>query len=144
VPLAVAGFNFGDFKEKRIENPKTKYVIEGYATTELPDYMRSVRDIGGMAPSRLLEHGMAEAQASIIIFEDFFGKAPYGRIAVTQQPEVSFGQSWPTLVYLPIIAFFDSTQRWQMMGSVNNKLTEFIEEVTPHEVAHQWWGHMVW
>jgi aminopeptidase N len=54
-----------------------------------------------------------------------------------------FGQSWPTLVYLPIIAFFDSTQRWQMMGGVDRKLTEFIEEVTAHEVAHQWWGHMV-
>jgi aminopeptidase N len=29
------------------------------------------------------------------------------------------------------------------MGSINRGLTEFIQEVTAHEVAHQWWGHMV-
>jgi aminopeptidase N len=26
---------------------------------------------------------------------------------------------------------------------MNNSLTNFIQEVTPHEVAHQWWGHIV-
>ena len=55
---------------------------------------------------------------------------------------MNFGQSWPSLVYLPIISFFDSTQRWQMFGT-NSGLTDFIQEVTSHEVAHQWWGHIV-
>jgi aminopeptidase N len=26
---------------------------------------------------------------------------------------------------------------------MNNRITEFIQEVTPHEVSHQWWGHAV-
>jgi aminopeptidase N len=30
-----------------------------------------------------------------------------------------------------------------MMGGINNRLAEFIQEVTPHEVSHQWWGHIV-
>ena len=30
-----------------------------------------------------------------------------------------------------------------MMGAESFKFTEFIDEVTPHEIAHQWWGHMV-
>jgi aminopeptidase N len=68
---------------------------------------------------------------------------PYGRIALTQQPEFSFGQSWPTLVYLPVSAFLDSTQRWALLGGNAFRFADFIQEVTPHEVAHQWWGHMV-
>jgi len=37
----------------------------------------------------------------------------------------------------------DSTQRWMLFGRINDKFTGFVQEVTPHEVAHQWWGHAV-
>jgi aminopeptidase N len=47
------------------------------------------------------------------------------------------------LVYLPISAYIDSTQRYMLFGEINNRLTAFVDEVTPHEVAHQWWGHAV-
>ena len=40
-------------------------------------------------------------------------------------------------------AFLDGTQRWQLMGGVQTGLTHFVDEVIPHEVSHQWWGHMV-
>jgi aminopeptidase N len=30
-----------------------------------------------------------------------------------------------------------------MFGRIDNKFTGFLQEVTPHEVAHQWWGHAV-
>lgn len=144
VPLAVAGFNYGDFKKKAIIDEATKYGIEGYATSELPAYLRGAGNaIGGMTPTRLTENAIVEAQNSMRIFTHWFGEAPYGRIAITQQPQFSFGQSWPTLVYLPIISFFDSTQRWMLMGRLSSRLTEFIREVTPHEVSHQWWGHIV-
>ncbi|HJZ67818.1 MAG TPA: carboxypeptidase regulatory-like domain-containing protein [Blastocatellia bacterium] len=144
VPLAVAGFNYGLFKKKEIADADTKYQIEGYATSDLPDYMRAARDVvGGLTPSRLNENAMVDAQNSMRVFTRFFGEAPYGRIAITQQPQFNFGQSWPTLVYLPISAYLDSTQRWMLLGRISSRLTEFIQEVTPHEVAHQWWGHIV-
>ncbi|HEU4390836.1 MAG TPA: carboxypeptidase regulatory-like domain-containing protein [Blastocatellia bacterium] len=143
IPLAVAGFNFGIYKKKSVTDPETKYQIDGYATTELPGYLRGADHFGSLTPSALTEKALVEAENSIRIYEKFFGEAPYGRIAITQQPEFNFGQSWPTLVYLPIVAFFDSTQRYMLMGGINTSLTEFIQEVTPHEVAHQWWGHMV-
>ncbi len=144
VPLAVAGFNYGLFKKKEIADADTKYQIEGYATSDLPDYMRRAGDvIGGMTPSRLNENAMVDAQNSMRVFTRWFGEAPYGRIAITQQPQFNFGQSWPTLVYLPISAYLDSTQRWMLMGRISSRLTEFIQEVTPHEVSHQWWGHIV-
>lgn len=43
----------------------------------------------------------------------------------------------------PILSFFDATQRWRLTGSINSGLNDFIQEVTPHEVAHQWRGHIV-
>ncbi|MEN3335704.1 MAG: hypothetical protein V7641_5069 [Blastocatellia bacterium] len=144
VPLAVAGFNYGDFKKKAVIDEATKYGIEGYATSELPYYLKNAGNaIGGMTPTRLTDNAMVEAQNSIRLFTHWFGDAPYGRIAITQQPQFNFGQSWPTLVYLPIVSFFDSTQRWMLMGRLSSRLTEFIQEVTPHEVSHQWWGHIV-
>jgi len=142
-PLAVAGFNYGVFKKKEVADSETKYQIEGYATTELPDYLRQFQDIGGMTPSSLTANAIVDAQNSMRLFTHWFGEIPYGRIAITQQPQAFFGQSWPTLVYLPIIAFFDSTQRWRMMNQISTGLNEFIAEVTPHEVSHQWWGHIV-
>ena len=102
IPLAVAGFNYGDFKKKTVTDDKTNYQIEGYATTNLPDYLRNAESIGGMAPSRLMDKTMAEAQLSIRIFNHWFTPAPYGRVAITQQPDFNFGQSWPSLVYLPL------------------------------------------
>ncbi|MFN0122430.1 MAG: carboxypeptidase regulatory-like domain-containing protein, partial [Blastocatellia bacterium] len=143
IPLAVAGFNYGTFKKKEISDDQSKYMIEGYATSELPGYMRNAESIGGMSPVRMAEKVMVEAQNSIRIFNHWFGPAPYGRIAITQQPQFNFGQSWPTLVYLPISAFFDATQRWQLLGGINSGFSDFIQEVTSHEVAHQWWGHIV-
>jgi hypothetical protein len=143
VPLAVAGFNYGRFKKKEATDEATKYQIESYATSDLPDYLRGAESIGGMSPVRLAEKVMVEAQNSMRIFTNWFGEAPYGRIAITQQPQFSFGQSWPTLVYLPISAFLDSTQRWRLLGGINSGFSDFIQEVTPHEVAHQWWGHIV-
>jgi len=145
VPLAVAGFNYGLFKKKQIDDPDTKYQIEGYATVDLPGYMRGAaeRAGGAMTPASLNQNAMVDAQNAMRIFTHWFGEAPYGRIAITQQPQFNFGQSWPTLVYLPISAYLDSTQRYMLLGGINSRFTEFIQEVTPHEVAHQWWGHIV-
>ena len=43
------------------------------------------------------------------------------------------------LVYLPL-----SPTRIPPGGCFgSNKFTCFVQEVTPHEVAHQWWGHAV-
>jgi aminopeptidase N len=96
-----------------------------------------------MSPASLAASTLVDAENSIRCFRAWFGDVPYGRIAITQQPEFNFGQSWPSLVYLPLFAFLDSTQRYMILGANTFKFTEFIDEVTPHEIAHQWWGHLV-
>ena len=155
IPLAVAGFNYGRFKKQKLEVEGSGYAIEGYAASKVPDALKTPDPLpvfgerreglptGNMKPSRLIKKVMAEAQASIQLFSHWFGELPYGRIALTQQPEFGFGQSWPTLVYLPVSAFLDSTQRWALLGGGAFEFAEFVQEVTPHEVAHQWWGHIV-
>lgn len=145
-PVAVAGFNYGNFKKRAAEDPQTKIAIEGYANTETPDYLKGVESLGTMGsltPSRLMDGTLVEAQNALRLYTAIFGPDVYGRIAITQQPEFSFGQSWPTLVYLPISAYLDSNQRHQLMGANDQLLGEFVDEVTAHEVSHQWWGHMV-
>jgi hypothetical protein len=145
VPLAVAGFNFGEFKSKQVRLESPGYDITGWAATEAPDYLHIAKDgpaMGAMKPARLLDRALAETGASLRLFSEWFGAPPYQRIAITQQPDFNFGQSWPGLVYLPMMAFLDATQRFQLMG-INSAVTNFVDEVTAHEVGHQWWGHMV-
>ncbi len=158
VPLPVAGFNFGEYKKKQVDDESTKYSVEGYATAEVPDFLRDrsadlplMADIHTPAqvqsqllvPSALNEKAIAEARASIQVFSYYFGALPYGRIAITQQPAMNFGQSWPTLVYLPLVAYLDGTQRLHLFGKIDSRLNEFVDEVNSHEVSHQWWGHLV-
>jgi len=142
-PHGVAGFNAGMYKAKSMDDAKTGTHIEGYATTQLPDYLHGAEGTEAIAPSSLLASAMSQAQASMQIFTHYFGPLPYKRLAITQQPQFSFGQSWPELVYLPLAAFLDSTTRYQVMGGISQRLTAFVDEVTSHEVSHQWWGHMV-
>jgi aminopeptidase N len=48
------------------------------------------------------------------------------------------------LVYLPICGFFDDTQKHYLgLGGENLNKHMYWDVVTPHEVAHQWWGHTV-
>ena len=61
---------------------------------------------------------LAEARNSSRIFNAYFGKLPYSRIAMTQQPAGFFGQAWPTLIYMPYTAFLDQTQRMDLFNSV--------------------------
>ena len=162
-PLAVAGFNFGDFKKKSRMDDSIKYAIDIYANSELPDFLKSATDNtmaetimgahGGLdtttqtvsvTPSSMAENVLVDAGNAMRLYTQWFGPAPFGRLAVTQQPAFDFGQSWPGLVYLPVSAFLDPTTRWRILGrNTFHFSSEFVNVVTAHELAHQWWGHTV-
>jgi len=145
VPVAVAGFNYGKYVKMDLPDPITHYEISGYFLRDLPDSLRRFENgpLGGMSPSSMTKYALDQARAQMQLCTMYFGKAPYDNIYITEQPNFSFGQSWPNLVYLPISAYIDSTQRWMLFGQINAKFTGFVQEVTPHEVAHQWFGHNV-
>jgi hypothetical protein len=143
IPVAVAGFNYGEYKQSDIEDHITGYRISGYYLTELPDNLRHYPALQSLAPHSMTEYALEQTRAQLQLCTHYFGKIPYDDIHVTEQPDFNFGQSWPNLIYLPISAYTDSTQRWMLFGNIDSKFTGFVQEVTPHEVAHQWWGHTV-
>ena len=142
-PVAVAGFNYGEYKKVEIADEITHYKISGYYLSELPGNLRHFGALQAMAPGSMTKYALEQTRAQLQLCSLYFGKDPYDEIYVTEQPNFNFGQSWPNLVYLPISAYTDSTQRWMLFGHIDNKFTGFVQEVTPHEVAHQWWGHAV-
>ena len=143
--VAVAGFNFGDYRRLDLPDTKTGYHIEGYFLPDVPDSLAGFKDsaLSGMAPRSMTEYALEQTRAQLQLCTYYFGKSSFDHIYITEQPNFSFGQSWPNLVYLPISAYLDSTQRWLLFGKIDTKFQGFVDEVTPHEVAHQWWGHTV-
>lgn len=154
--LAVSGFNLGKFKRVDQADAEAGYTIEFYANTSLPDELRRVQvaieaaeaqgqrtdtTLGAISTTAMAKTALADAQNATRIYNAYFGKLPYSRIAISQQPAGFFGQAWPTLVYMPYTAFLDSTIRTQLLGSGGTNT--FFQYVGPHEVAHQWWGHVI-
>ena len=142
-PVAVAGFNYGDYKKIELADDLTNYKITGYYLSELPGGLRHYGALQTMAPAAMTKYALEQTRAQLQICTHYFGRSPYDDIYITEQPDFFFGQSWPNLVYLPISAYTDSTQRWLLFGDINTKFSGFVQEVTPHEVSHQWWGHAV-
>lgn len=142
-PVAVAGFNYGEYNKVVVEDDTKGYKISGYYLSELPNNLRNSRALQSLAPKTMTKYALEQTRAQLQLCTYYFGRSPYDEIYVTEQPDFNFGQSWPNLVYLPISAYTDSTQRWMMFGNIDSKFSGFVQEVTPHEVAHQWWGHAV-
>jgi len=143
IPVAVAGFNYGAYQKMDIADDIDHYHIAGYYLSELPSNLKQYGALQSLAPHHMTQYALEQARAQMQLCTYYFGKIPYENISVTEQPDFNFGQSWPDLVYLPISAYTDSTQRWMLFGNIDSKFSGFVQEVTPHEVAHQWWGHAV-
>jgi hypothetical protein len=136
-PLAVVGFSLGEFKNKEAKfsiPPEGEFTVDAYANTE---------PIGGrgLNTTPMLESELTQGEAAAQTYINYFGPLPFSHIALTQQSACDYGQSWPMLVYLPVCGFFDETQRHFLLGS--NAFDLYWTIVTPHEVAHQWWGQTV-
>jgi hypothetical protein len=162
LPIRVAGFNFGKFKKLTRSDPRSGFAVDVYAAATTPDLVYRIDQIlsaearlgagdddDGGAPGadgrvlktdKLTDLILAQALFADRVFSSYFGPLPDRRIAITQQSEWNYGQSWPALIFLPYIAFLPSIQRAQIGLSQAN---DFIEAVCFHEFAHQWWGHLV-
>lgn len=162
VEMAVAGFNYGDFIKKDIDDTVAGYGLEVYVNKEIPEELRGYQlsvetaqnnarnaggtldnapNIGSVTTSSLARTVLGESQNATRLYNSYFGKMPFKRIAMTQQPAGNFGQAWASLVYMPYFAFISESQRAEIFGRGGKDA--FWREVGAHEIAHQWWGHAV-
>ena len=170
-PQTVAGFNFGKFKVEEASLTQPEYLVQSFANQESPDWVKELRQqaegetvvtsgigtyhmptapVGTMDTTTLNKKALAEGQLAVQMFTDYFGPSSYKRLALTQQTACSYGQSWPGLVWIPLCYYFDTTVRHQLIQrngaawvSMEDASRGYWKSVTPHEVAHQWWGHTV-
>jgi hypothetical protein len=164
-PVQVAGFNYGKFKKLEQQDATSHLKLAVFTNPGTPDIVRQINGlmgggggamgvdvetgqvfgtgapgIGKVSTTRLAEGAMADGLNSARLFATYFGPLPQTEVAITQQSDWFFGQSWPSLIFLPYVAFMDGTQR-QRLGLAGAK--DFVDEVGFHEFAHQWWGHLV-
>jgi Peptidase family M1 domain len=156
----VAGFNFGKFKVEEAKLTKPEYLVQSFANQEPPDWVQSLQRmasgddmptqgshmgagvaLGTMSTVSLNKKALAESELAVQLYTDYFGPSSFKRLQVTQQTACNFGQSWPELVWIPICYYFDTTVRHQLGMDFGDR--GYWKVVTPHEVAHQWWGHTV-
>ena len=97
-------------------------------------------DIGQINTASLAESALVDTMNSARVCRHFFGPLDQNWVAVTQQSEWSFGQSWPSLIFLPYVSFMGGGLRAQL--GIRAPEAQF-EGLAYHELSHQWWGHQV-
>jgi aminopeptidase N len=140
-PVRVAGFNYGRFK--RLARTDGGLLLQVFTNPGKPGFAQDIEEWiehTKFDTGHLAEAAVADGINAARTCTHYFGPLPIQEVNITQQVQWNFGQSWPSLIYLPYLAFLDSTTRVQL-GMMD--ITEFIEEVGPHEMAHQWWGHHI-
>lgn len=157
----VAGFNYGKFSAVTQQSPSCE--ITCYTNEKASDALQTVsrileqnHDLQAelmLMPQELTTDGIGknaaiESRNAYEVFNHFFGDIPIRNITISQQPQVSFGASWPTLIFLPFTAFYDESVRRRLFEPViglrrYGEWEFFHEGVASHEIAHQWWGHSV-
>ena len=162
---SVVGFNYGDFVDKSRSDPNLTVTV--YGGREIPDELKAVSNAMDMADMQSRGQGGVniEAQTGILrggfnttamvgyaadqsyqafkLYQSYFGPLPFKTISVTEQPVGFFGQSWPTLIFLPYLALLDATTLHSLRLRDTAEGREFFDIVGVHEMSHQWWGHMV-
>ncbi len=159
IPLAAAGFAFGDYKTYSEKVGDVE--VQVYANRQPDDLLKSIQRsfddpvaelargpngshtttaaIGQLTPAALIKTIGTETSNTLRVFQNYFGPYPYKQLAVTNI-NGTYGQGWPGLLYLSWLTFLDSTQR-NSLGIRNQVgITDFFRA---HESSHQWWGHRV-
>ncbi|MGD1010883.1 MAG: M1 family aminopeptidase [Candidatus Aminicenantales bacterium] len=142
-PVRAAGFNYGVFKLIERADPDSGIKVRVYTN---PGQTNFAKQLLAVLPTvhfdtvSMAEDTLADSINTARVGTLYFGPLLQNDVAVTQQTDWSFGQSWPTLIYIPYMAFLDWVTRAEL-GLYDAK--SFVEQVTPHEFAHQWWGHRV-
>ena len=164
-PLAVAGFNLGEYASTSIAGDAR--TIDLYANRQLEQALTNRLDNNnpGSLPAIDVPYGLPTSRnrvamqppppspadalktlardidSSIHFYETFSGPFPFRTLSVSQIPG-AFGQGWPGLLYLSTFSFL--TPEAQHRAGLSPTGQQAFTDIVPyHEVAHQWWGNVV-
>jgi hypothetical protein len=163
-PIRIAGFNIGAYSEKSATGASgvtvTVYANHGLEP-ELDARRAPVVPEASTPPAPIRLHEpqtpslppipspnsdevasqMARDLAPVVdYFSRTFGPLSIEHLRVSPIPG-KFGQGWPGLIYLPTLAYllpYDPAAR------SSDRVDVYFRSLLPeHEIAHQWWGHVV-
>ncbi|MHB8503601.1 MAG: M1 family metallopeptidase [Candidatus Acidiferrales bacterium] len=97
--------------------------------------------LGSTSATSLSKKALAEAEIAEQLYSDYFGPSLFTHLELTQQAPCNFGQSWPAFIWIPSCAYVDASVRRRVGLDWSDR--GYWKVVTPHEVAHQWWGNTV-
>ncbi len=159
IPLAAAGFSFGNYKvftdkvgnidvqiyanDEPDANQKNIQMDVNNDLGQLNDgknaYHTTGATVGVLVPSAYGKKMTSEMVNTLKDFQAYYGPYPYKTLAVTSISG-GYGQGWPGLLYLSWITFLDKGQ--QNTLGINDK-SQASDRFRAHESSHQWWGHRV-
>jgi aminopeptidase N len=123
-PQALAGFNVGRYEMTSRES--APYHVESYANASHPDQAETVA---------------TQTAAVLQSFSKLWGPLPLQSIAVSPVPGY-FGQGFPGLIYLSDVSYMPEQERPAYLRGARRDAF-FTSMLLPHEVAHQWWGNLL-
>lgn len=161
IPYSVAGFNYGDFVDK--SQGDANLTVTAYSGKQIPDQLKGLQEAmdladmaggpnrqgggvaaqlgiltGGFNTARMAGYAAAESYQALRLYSFYFGPLPFKTISVTEQPVGFYGQSWPTLIFLPYTSLLDATTRHSLRMEDTAEGREFFNVVAVHEMSHQW------
>ncbi len=165
-PVRVAGFNYGRFRGIEQRDEASGLLLKVYTNPGTPDIIRDINQalggsdranysagapstsidsfIGRIDTASLAKRALVDGANMARVGSIYFGDLPQDHVAITQQSQWNFGQSWPSLIFMPYTAFMSSTHRVQLAKLGGRYISdERFERIGYHELAHQWWGHLV-
>jgi hypothetical protein len=131
IPAHYTSFNVGNFETKTVTAgelpPVHVYLSNNIPHAEIALYLAYY---GELSSANMTGRVGADVTNSMAFYTSLFGECPFKTIRVTEIPAFH-GQGSPGLIHLSWGTF----QQESISGS--------DEQFRAHEVAHQWWGHVV-
>ena len=131
-PVNYVSFSFGSFETK-------EFVIDNYAPVKIymsdniphQDWALFLAYFGELSSANMIGRVGADVTNSLIFYTSIFGPCPFDTIRAVEFYSIGEGQGSPGLIHLS----WDTFQQDDLGGR--------DERFRAHEVAHQWWGHIV-
>jgi hypothetical protein len=162
-PIRMAGFNLGEYE--KVSGSAAGFKVDVYGNRRLevalqpkmPSTPIVVPPSGSGAntanrihfppptaqpdPNVRLRAVAADITASLEFFSSKFGPPALKTLTVAPIP-APFGQGFPGLVYLSTLSYLEPGQFPPSMRDASHQLF-FSDLMEAHEVAHQWWGNVI-